>query len=269
VVVSDDVTVEEDGVFGGNVTAKSGDATYETTVGEVQGSSITSVVGGVKMVDWLMGVRPKQSPGVGSGNEWVLFYTRLSEFPVLRLIDDGANIILALNSTFTATRGVQLGEDATGKRFATINGLIVRAQTAYYEQGRADAVGHWVNVTHSAGNFTAPTGTWTVDSGDQTHFRYTLIGKTMTVAFVILNTDVSATPTSLEILIPGGFTAATGNRNCISTIDAGGTPQFGMVQTAAGDPKLRLYRDATGTLAWSTTAADNTSVAGQITFEVQ
>ncbi len=125
----------------------------------------------------------------------------------------------------------------------------------------------WQTATYSAGHFTASSGTWGVDAAD-VHLRYEIRGKTMTVAFSVLATDVGDTPTDLRILIPGGYTAAAPTRNCISTVDAGGTPQFGMALVAAGDTKIYLYRDATGTTTWTATSGDDTSVAGQLTFEI-
>jgi len=121
VTVTGDVTTEGDGTFTGDVIAQSGDSANQVEIGEVTtGTSPNGDVGGIRMGDWVCGVRPAQSPAV-SGTEMVLFYvTRSGTVPALRLVDDTTNVILALNSTFTALRGIQVGEDASGKRLAAI-----------------------------------------------------------------------------------------------------------------------------------------------------
>jgi len=254
------------GMSTANVVAQSGSSTAQVEMGAVSFGASTSLVTGLKFTngdnEWLMGARPAQSPG-SAGYEFLWMVRNLSTlYPALRFVQDGTNLIIALNATFTGTvRGVQLGENASGKRFDSIHAL------EYYNSGGA-AMGHWTYQAFSAGDFTASSGSWTVDSIDVTHLSYTVVGRTMTVIFFIQNTDVSATPTDLRITIPGGYTAACNTRNCISTVDAGGTPQFGMVLSVASDTKLYLYRDATGTTTWSSTSGDNTTVVGQITFEV-
>lgn len=130
----------------------------------------------------------------------------------------------------------------------------------------AVTVGAWTAVAYNAADFTASAGTWTVDVGDLTSFKWTLINKTMTVAFDIINTDVSATPTFLQILIPGGYTAATTIYGTCYTLDNGGTAAAGLVQVNGADTKI--YISEFGSV-WQTTAADNTRVRGHITFEVQ
>jgi hypothetical protein len=133
--------------------------------------------------------------------------------------------------------------------------------------GRTTYDGVWTSVAYAAGNFTASSGNWTVDAGDQTTFSYMLVGKTMTVAFWIVSTDVSATPATLQIPIPGGYTAAKNMRTMISATDAG-TSDIGMAQVLAGGTTIYFYKDKTGA-NWTTTAADNTNVLGMITFEIQ
>lgn len=124
------------------------------------------------------------------------------------------------------------------------------------------------DVTHAAGNFTASSGTWTVDAADQVRFSYRMIGKEMRVEFYIQNSDVSATPTNLQITIPGGFTAAAATGQACRYQDAGGTlANDGWVQVAAGGTVMSIQKQ--GVAAWSTTAADNTLVIGQLTFFVQ
>lgn len=128
-------------------------------------------------------------------------------------------------------------------------------------------LGVWTDVAYNAATFTASTGTWTVDVGDQTALRYTLVGKTMTVAFDIRASDVSATPTGLQIAIPGGHVCATGTRTAFVYQDAGGASALGLAAVLAAGTVIALSKLGGGT--WTTTTADNTLAIGQITFEVQ
>lgn len=129
-----------------------------------------------------------------------------------------------------------------------------------------DALKAWTTPSYSAGDYTASSGTWTVDSGDVTTLAYHKIGKRMTVSFIIENTDVSATPTSLRITIPGGFTASKEMRAIVQAIDAAGTPAAGMAQVTASGTTINLFKDTSGA-AWTATSSDNTTIRGQITFE--
>ena len=259
------VTVTGEGSFTENVTAQAGEDDYQVEIGNVNAGTVpNSTVAGIAMAitdGWVMGTRASQSPNVNGGNEWVAFYKKVSTAePALRLVDDSTNIILALNSTFTASRGVALGEDATGKRFAAVHAL------AYYESGTR--IGAWTTPSYNAGDFTASAGTWTVDSGDVITYAYTTVHKLMTVAFEIHTTDVSATPVTLRIAVPGGATIAKQMRNVITVINAGAAATSGNVVAIAGTTYLSCYVDFTGTSTWTATAADNTYVLGQITFEV-
>lgn len=121
-----------------------------------------------------------------------------------------------------------------------------------------------IAVPHSAGNFTASAGNWTVDAGDQLSFTYYLEGRRLAMAFSVVNTDVSATPANLRIAIPVGFTAARQIDSVVYGEDAGTATSVRAVAAAAGTyVSLAKF---TGT--WSTTAADNTNVAGVIEIEV-
>jgi hypothetical protein len=124
----------------------------------------------------------------------------------------------------------------------------------------------WIDVAYSAGDYLASAGTWTVDSADLVTLCYQIDGNRMTVAFRILNTDVSATPTTLTFPIPNGRTAARTIRNLCTVIDAGTAEDFGRVEVTAGATTIAISKK--GGAAFTTTAADNTSVIGEISFMV-
>jgi len=78
------------------------------------------------------------------------------------------------------------------------------------EATRATAMGYWVANPYVAGDFTASAGTWTVDAGDMSSFRYMIIGKTLFYSIRLLNTSTSAgMGTQLKIKVPGGFSCPT------------------------------------------------------------
>lgn len=133
----------------------------------------------------------------------------------------------------------------------------------------AEKADQWVDVTYDAANFTASAGNWTVDSGDVETLAYHLDGNKMTVSFQITTTDVSAAPVSLRITIPNSRTAARTMRNALAAaVDAGTNVNTGFCKVTAGGTVIDIFKDAAGT-AWTLTAADNTSVYGEITFMVR
>lgn len=136
------------------------------------------------------------------------------------------------------------------------------------ERSRSTPLGEWTAPAFSAGNFTASTGSWTVDSGDVATYTYTLVGKTITVVFEINATDVSATPASLNIAIPGGFSAARSTRALVQVSDAGGAVTTGVARVQATGTVIEVQSTIAGG-AWATTSADDTLIRGQITFEIQ
>jgi hypothetical protein len=81
--------------------------------------------------------------------------------------------------------------------FVVYDATTARWRLTTHEQGG------WITPTYAAGNYTAQTGTWTVDAGDVTTQAYYLKGRTLTVAFNLVTTSVSATPTFLNIVNGG------------------------------------------------------------------
>lgn len=153
------------------------------------------------------------------------------------------------------------GVDARIKGVLATNAMFF---SGLFERSRTTRVGEWIDVAYASGNFTASAGSWTVGSGDQTLYRYTLVGKTMQLAFSILTSTVSATPAELRIAIPGGFTAAQASMTGLIYENDNGTIDFGFANSVSGAGYLALLRK-TGNWAAST---DNTAVAGLVTLEL-
>ena len=160
--------------------------------------------------------------------------------------------------------------------FATSGGTPLAAGTGvaiYYYDGTqsrwvllSHEQGAWITPAFAAGDYTASTGSWTVDAGDVTTVGYRLSGRTLYVVLNISATDVSATPTSLQRAIPGGFAATRASLGSGAAIDNGGTREGAVWSTtASGTNILVALLDQT---AWATTATDNTGVFLTAEFEV-
>jgi hypothetical protein len=129
--------------------------------------------------------------------------------------------------------------------------------------------GAWITSTFAAGNYTASSGNWTLASGDVQTQRYWLRGRTLMVAFSLINTTVSATPANLFINngAYGGFTASANTAVVYAYLlynDNGAGNAVGYQAVSASDTRLTLAKSS-GT--WSA-ATDTTYAFGTIAFEV-
>lgn len=131
-----------------------------------------------------------------------------------------------------------------------------------------DAFTTLTSVTHNAANFTASTGTWTVESGDQKAFKYAIINKLMIVQFNVQGTDVSSTPNYLSVPIPASKTAAVDAGGALNILDANAsTFTQGHWYVGGGGSTIRFYKANTAGGTWST-ASGNTGVVGTFAFEI-
>ena len=125
-------------------------------------------------------------------------------------------------------------------------------------------LGAWTTPAFSAGDYTSPTGSWTVAAGDVTTMAYTILYGKMTVAFVLATTSVGTTPAELRMTIPASKTATKAMRALIQLSD-NGTATTGLARTQAGITYIAITRLDEANFANST---DATLVAGEITFEI-
>jgi len=141
------------------------------------------------------------------------------------------------------------------------------ASASKNERPQKAAPGYWTSPAHTAKTFTGEGSmTWTVDAADVGTFEYTLAGKTMTVVLLLKSTSVSGTRGSfLQVAIPDGYIAASQTESFLR-IDEGGKSVNGYMGTRAGDPVIRLMRIDRSNWA---AATNNTSVSGEITFEIR
>jgi hypothetical protein len=128
------------------------------------------------------------------------------------------------------------------------------------ERARTLPLGEWTDIPFAASNFVSAGGgmTWTVVSGSQTTFAYTLIGKTALIAVTLGGTTVSGTPSQpLRIVLP--IVPTHSNEALFWGLD-NGTQVTIRVRIINGDPSLYLYRSDGAN--WSISPA-NTTISGQ------
>ena len=153
-----------------------------------------------------------------------------------------------------------LNDAATTELVASL--LLSRAGDAVvardvYEKGRTVAIGHWIDVPLSAGNFSAvPSGTVAV--GASLNQSYALVGRSITYSFA-LNMTIGGTPTEIRIALPSGVVSAA--HMAMPFLASAAT---GMVLVDAGTSYLSLYRDY-GATAWT---AGVYWMNGVVTFQI-
>jgi hypothetical protein len=124
----------------------------------------------------------------------------------------------------------------------------------------------WTGIAFNSGNFTGSgTITWTVASGDQVAYAYTVKGKSVTLSWFINTTTVAGTGVELRLAIPAGMTSLRSVRTTYFYSDAG-TEGIGLAWQVPGEAFVRLFKSSTVS-NWSA-ATNTTIVAGQITFEI-
>lgn len=165
------------------------------------------------------------------------------------------------------TVNLNLGEDVSGRRW-NVNAKAVVATSGYSELFRAFNMGEFQTTAYNAANFSASAGSWTLpSSAAQVTFAYSLVGHQMTVMFEIEGTSVTAAPGTLAITIPASKVAAKRTHNLFQAIDKG-TANIGVAKVDIAGTQIVLQASIAGA-GWTTTAANDTSVRGQITFEIQ
>lgn len=104
-------------------------------------------------------------------------------------------------------------------------------------------LGTRTNVAYSSGNFSATAGTWTVDSGDQLTFAYTMVMPgLMLVDCRLATTSTSAgMGTQLKITIPNGATASGTNVGTFN-LKQGAVYETGLISVTSGATFIALSR---------------------------
>ncbi len=184
--------------------------------------------------------------------------------PITGLLSDPVN--LATQVTGTLADG-NLSSNVPLKNQNSVITGVYEFNNNFKQYGRTAKSLEWTSVPFNAGNFTASAGSWTVDSGDVLVQEIAYDGLTMWMAFTIVSTDVSTTPSDLRIAIPNGEVADFRMDAFGFCSDAGATPIGLTITTAAGGTVLSLGK--LGSAAWTATSGDNTAVVGVVAFSIE
>lgn len=125
--------------------------------------------------------------------------------------------------------------------------------------------GGYIVDTYNAADYTASTGTWTVDSGDVINVSYYLNGVQLTCNVVVNSTSVSASPASLRRAVPGGYFATSNAPLLFFLGNPGGV--FGLCQIQISGNLLLFYSSISTAGTWSP-STNSTSVGGTFFFEI-
>ena len=126
----------------------------------------------------------------------------------------------------------------------------------------------WVDLTFNAADFTATTGTWTVQAGDVQFLRYMLIGKLCIFRMAISSTVLSNITQELRFALPAALTPAVHDHGTIDYINPTGTSHFvGRVVVDAGIARLRFTRQNEGTDSFQ--VATEFNIGTTFLFEIQ
>jgi hypothetical protein len=131
-----------------------------------------------------------------------------------------------------------------------------------HERSRTTAMGDWQNGAYLAGNYTcAPTGTWTVEAGDQVTLQYMLVGKTLFLNVALINTATTDAAAELRMVIPGGYQAVT---HATALCQSYSTPQEVVVIVVNANATFLSFQRQNGAV-WGTGPC---TLRGQVFFQV-
>ena len=126
----------------------------------------------------------------------------------------------------------------------------------------------WTEVPYAAGTFSdnSSTGDWTVAEADQKLYRFTKVGRTVSVNFFFEDTTTGAgMGTQLRIKMPFGMQAAA--TTYMGPLIVRGSVNTEGYVTTEGTDTLYCYR--TDHAAWPSSITDNLDIRGSLTCQVQ
>ena len=144
------------------------------------------------------------------------------------------------------------------------------ATTAIYERARSAGLGEWTTQAYADSRFTdgaGVDGNWGVDDADEV-IKYTIEGRKMTVNVLVGSSDIANAPTQLRITIPGGHTCVGRQDTNCRISDAGGAAEIGAMWVDAATSTTKILIERLDGSAFTNTTSDNTSVVGQLMFEI-
>jgi hypothetical protein len=163
-------------------------------------------------------------------------------------------------------RTPMVDDDGSGTTGTIINNAW---KTELYNQidGIAATPPNWLAVPHSAANFTASTGTWTVDAADQVNYSYSMVNaNTLVLTFDLRTTSVSAATQFLFLKLPPAIAKIV--RSTAQTaiaVSNNGTPITAAVYAQPGANYLYIML---ANLAAFAVATNATNVMGTVFVDV-
>jgi hypothetical protein len=128
--------------------------------------------------------------------------------------------------------------------------------------------GTWITPTYAAGTYTATGGgTWTVDAGDVTTFRYRLSGKTLSVVLQLDTTTIVGTVSAANVTLPNSYVSTSINTFPFLLFDNSATVAVAAsarVAAAGTSIGLQFLNIATN----YTASANGTYIRAAMAFEV-
>jgi hypothetical protein len=155
-----------------------------------------------------------------------------------------------------------------GQTASFVDSGYIEASRGFRERQRTFNLGEWTNPPFTAEHFTASGGmSWMVGPGNIETYAYTLVGKTMTVSWLIVDSAVvGPADKALQLAIPGGYTANHHVR-VPTGVRSNGVHGIGIAEVSANRPQIRIYPTPDRLTNFS--APGTADVYGQITFETK
>jgi hypothetical protein len=133
-------------------------------------------------------------------------YPRITMTNLGQPVDQKTWQILNLGAELTIWSLTDAESGIQGSVSVARNGMF--SAPIFKEQGQAVPMGYWQDIPFNPASFTADVApdTWTVGAGNVIIARYMVIGKTLTISYVISASTINAPSSSrLLIAVPAGF----------------------------------------------------------------
>jgi hypothetical protein len=148
-----------------------------------------------------------------------------------------------------------------------VDNAYIEAARGFREHNRAFNLGEWTTSAVAAAYFSGTGGmTWTVMPQNVQSYAYTIIGRSMTLTWVIAGSLIAGRmDKALQLTIPDGYTP-----NRLVRVPTGvlgnGMRGIGVAEAAAGRPQIHIYPTPDRLTSFSPGPAE---LFGQITFEIR